>query len=100
MRCETAGVAIGEAVRLLFRAEDVQLAPQGSGELVGTVARTVYTGGGLLYIDVGGRFLKVRAVDKVQPGQRVTLQVVKPPQCFRWPSQQEDDLAGGPAVHG
>src|SRR5262249_20342654 len=79
MRCETTGVAIGEAVRLLFRAEDVQLAPQGTGELVGTIARTVYTGVGLHYIDVGERFLKVRAVDKVQPGQRVTLQVVKPP---------------------
>jgi ABC-type Fe3+/spermidine/putrescine transport system ATPase subunit len=83
LRCETAGVAIGEAVQLIVRAEDLQISPGEGGEIVGTVARTVYPGGGLLYIDVGQRFLKVRSRDEVPPGERVTLTVRRPPRCLR-----------------
>jgi iron(III) transport system ATP-binding protein len=83
IRCETSNVDIGEAVQVVIRAEDFRVEPDSAGELVGVVARAVYPGGGLLYIDVGRRFLKVRSLAEVQPGDQVTLTVVKPLRCLR-----------------
>jgi iron(III) transport system ATP-binding protein len=83
IRCETSSVHSGEAVQMVIRAEDLHVEPDGAGELVGVVARRVYPGGGLLYIDLGSRFLKVRTSADIPAGQRVTLAVRKPPHCLR-----------------
>ena len=83
IRCETSNVHSGEAVQVVIRAEDLHVEPDGAGELVGVVARTVYPGGGLLYIDMGSRFLRVRSSADIPPGQRVTLAVHRAPRCLR-----------------
>jgi ABC-type Fe3+/spermidine/putrescine transport system ATPase subunit len=83
IRCDTSSVDIGEAAQVVIRAEDLYVEPDGAGELEGIVARTIYPGGGLLYIDLGGRFLKVRSSADIPAGQRVTLAVRKPPRCLR-----------------
>jgi iron(III) transport system ATP-binding protein len=83
IRCETSSVHSGEAVQMVIRAEDLHVEPDGAGEFVGVVARTVYPGGGLLYIDLGSRFLKVRSSADVSAGQRVTLTVRRPQRCLR-----------------
>jgi ABC-type Fe3+/spermidine/putrescine transport system ATPase subunit len=83
IRCETSNVHSGEAVQVVIRAEDLHVKSDGTGELVGIVARVVYPGGGLFYIDMGTRFLKVRSSADMSPGQRVTLTVRRPPRCLR-----------------
>jgi iron(III) transport system ATP-binding protein len=83
IRCETSSVHSGEAVQVVIRAEDLHVEPDGTGELVGVVARTVYPGGGLLYIDMGSRLLKARSSAEMSPGQRVTLTVGRAPRCLR-----------------
>jgi ABC-type Fe3+/spermidine/putrescine transport system ATPase subunit len=81
--CETRGMHTGEAVRLCIRAEDVTIDHEGKGGIVGVVERTVPLGGGLLYVDVGGRFLKVRSAAEVQQGQEIALKIIRRPQCRR-----------------
>src|SRR5262249_8427735 len=83
IHCETLEIQAGEAVRLCIRAEDLTIDHGGKGEIVGVVARTVPLGGSMLYIDVGGRFLKVRSTDDVQQGQEVMLTMRRRPQCTR-----------------
>lgn len=90
LRCETLGMPTGEAVRLFVRAEDLTIDHEGKGEIVGTVERTVPLGGGMLYIDVGGRFLKVRSADEVQRGQVIGLTLRRRPQCTRREPPAED----------
>ena len=82
IRCETSTVDMGDAVRMVIRAEDLHVEPDGAGEFVGVVARMVYPGGGLLYIDMGGMFPKARSSAEMSPGQRVTLTVQRPPRCL------------------
>ncbi len=85
IHCKTAGLKIGEEVRLFVRAEDLQIDQGEDGEIVGIVERKVYTGGGILYyyIDVKDRFLKVRSLDEVQEGRQVTLKLIRHPRCVR-----------------
>jgi len=70
-------------VQVVIRAEDLHVELEGAGELVGVVARTVYPGGGFLYIDLGSRFLKVRLSADIPAGQRVTLTVCRLPRSLR-----------------
>ncbi len=81
--CEAPGRKIGEEVKLVVRAEDLTVAQDGKGEIVGIVERKVLTGGGMLYVAAGGGFLRVRSSHEAQEGQETVLRVVRPPKCLR-----------------
>lgn len=84
IRCDTSGLKTGEKVRLVLRAEELQVEQDGNGEITGIVERKVYTGVGILYlVDVGGRFLKARSLGDVQRGRHVTLKVIRSPRLNR-----------------
>jgi ABC-type Fe3+/spermidine/putrescine transport system ATPase subunit len=84
IRCETSGFKTGEKVKLLVRAEDLEIQQNGNGEIGGIVERKIYTGAGILYhVDVGGCFLKARSPDDVQKGRQVALRVTCAPTISR-----------------